>query len=82
MENIKRATKIGILVRCSVCGKRKAPRGRSVPLELNWSMCTSEPIDECPGYRQAPLPGDLWAGETDADFGYPCSDNATNPISA
>ncbi len=72
--------KYGISVTCTVCGHAKAPRGRSVPDDLAGSMCTSGLDDECPGYRQWPLPGDLWPGETEADFGYPCSDNATETV--
>lgn len=33
--------------------------------------------DGCEGYRNAPLPGDLWPGETEEDFGYTVSVNAT-----
>jgi hypothetical protein len=31
----------------------------------------------CSGYYTEPLPGDLWPGETEEDFGYPISNNAT-----
>jgi hypothetical protein len=42
---------------CSVCGKRKAPRGRLVSDLM--SLCTTE----CEGYRQEPQPGHRWASE-------------------
>ena len=32
---------------CVVCRRRKAPRGRSVPLEMTNGLCT----DACEGYR-------------------------------
>lgn len=44
---------------CAVCGKRKAPRGRSVPLPMAGGLCDWE----CPGYQLAPKPGHLWPGE-------------------
>ena len=68
--------KVGVAVDCTICGKRKKPIGRSAPHEMVGSMCDHE----CPGYRQEPLAGDLWPGETDEDFGYPCGDAATRPI--
>lgn len=36
--------------------------------------------DDCPGYRQDSMPGCLWDGETDADFGFQCCDHATKPL--
>lgn len=59
--------KVGIASYCSVCGLRKNPIGRSAPLEMANSLCDFE----CEGYRQDPLPGSLWPGETEKDFGYP-----------
>ena len=44
---------------CVVCRRRKAPRGRSVPLEMVNGLCT----DACEGYQQAPNPGHLWPDE-------------------
>lgn len=70
------ATKVGISVKCCTCGRSKSPRGRSLPPEISMSYCGSA----CPGYRDAPLPGDLFPGETDEDFGYSCSDNSTRPV--
>jgi hypothetical protein len=52
-------------VDCRVCGRTKAPVGRSVPVEL--PMCD----DDCPGYRSAPLPSSLWPGERWGDS-LPC----------
>ncbi len=57
---------VGVAVDCTVCRKRKAPRGRSVPCEMANGMCDFE----CPGYYQDPKPGDLWPGEKRSDFGY------------
>ncbi len=76
-ENVQQPTKVGISVVCIWCDLRKRPRGRSAPLMLANSLCDHE----CPGYYAEPFPGDLWPGETDADFGYPCSDYATASIS-
>ena len=59
------AMRRGIVVRCAYCGGMKKPIGRSAPLES--SYCN----DTCPGYHNAPLPGSLWPGETEEDFGYP-----------
>lgn len=42
---------------CTTCGSRKAPRGRSAPMEMR--CCDFE----CPGYEQEPKPGHLWPGE-------------------
>jgi hypothetical protein len=44
---------------CTVCGKRKAPNGRSVPMEMATSLCNAD----CNGYHQEPLPGHLWPDE-------------------
>ena len=66
--------KVGISVECVRCRRTKAPRGRSVAAAMGNSMCTD---DQCKGYREDPKPGDLWPGETEAEFGYPVSSNAT-----
>jgi hypothetical protein len=58
--------RIGVSVKCVVCGQNKCPRGRSAPLGAY--LCDSE---TCPGYAQEPRAGDLWPGETEGDFGYP-----------
>lgn len=63
--------RIGIAVYCRQCGRRKAPVGRSVPMGV--MLCEAQ----CSGYRTEPLPGDLWPGESEEDFGYPISDHAT-----
>jgi len=44
---------------CTICGKRKAPRGRSVPDATAMSRCTAE----CTGYNEDPQPGHLWPDE-------------------
>ena len=41
-------------VDCAVCGRIKAPSGRSMPAEM--VRCD----DDCPGYRQDPKPPHLW----------------------
>jgi len=69
------ATKRGIRVTCAVCGQMKQPRGRSGPLGAHYCDW------DCSGYTQDPQVGSLWPGETDEDFGYPCSDVGTEPVS-
>lgn len=58
--------KAGVAVNCIVCGRRKKPIGRSAPLEMANSLCDRE----CAGYYEVPLPGQLWPGETQEEFGY------------
>lgn len=48
---------------CAVCGRCKAPRGRSVPAEAGGSLCVSG----CPGYNLDPQPGHYWPGEAADD---------------
>ena len=50
----------------TVCGLRKKLVGRSAPVE----MANSLRDHECPGYLLDPKSGDLWPGETRAEFGY------------
>jgi hypothetical protein len=66
--------RIGVVVTCATCGHAKKPIGRSAA--LGTFHCDAE----CPGYRQEPLPGSLWPGERASEFGYPCSNEATEPI--
>lgn len=75
-EDLKesRTTRMGIPVKCAVCGQTKKPVGRSAP--MGWSSCD----DECKGYRQPPYPGSLWPGETEDDFGYPIGDAGTKRV--
>jgi hypothetical protein len=42
-------------------------------------MCTD---DQCADYYNDPKPGDLWPGETEEEFGYPVSANATREAGA
>ena len=63
--------KVGISIYCTVCGRRKAPRGRSVPDAMASGLCTMGPDFQCPGYDEDPRVGSLWPGETEEDFGYP-----------
>lgn len=63
----------GVSVQCAVCGKTKAPVGRSVPPCLY--LCES--ALECDGHRQDPQVGSLWPNESEADFGYPVADVGT-----
>ena len=58
---------VGIAIYCAQCGHQKKPRGRSQPIGSDY--CNRD----CPGWEQEPLVGDLWPGETNIDFGYPCS---------
>lgn len=59
-------------VRCALCGRCKAPVGRSVPLEMCLTLCTPPrhpceplfgPTDGCEGYYKAPRPECRWPGE-------------------
>ena len=63
----------GVRVECVVCGKSKRPHGRSVPMEMERSLCSPE----CDGYNLDPQAGCLWPGETDDEFGYRSCKNAT-----
>ena len=63
--------KIGVFVRCVTCGLMKKPVGRSAGLMAHY--CD----DDCAGYRDKPLPGSLWPGETEAEFGFPVGDPGT-----
>lgn len=45
--------------KCYVCGKTKAPSGRSVPAALGGSLCDRD----CAGYYRPPVAGHLWPGE-------------------
>lgn len=66
-----RTSRVGVIVRCTVCGQNKKPIGRSGPLMA--SYCD----DDCRGYHQNPKPGSLWPGESEADFGYPVGSDGT-----
>ena len=59
--------RVGIEVKCTVCGKRKAPHGRSIPDLTADTWCSA--YSGCPGYAGEPLPGCLWPGETEENFG-------------
>jgi len=63
---IRSQFEVGVSVQCDECQLRKKPIGRSAPLEMANSLCDHE----CPGYRKTPPPGDLWPGESRAEFGY------------
>ena len=73
--NEARTTRMGIPVKCAVCGQTKKPVGRSAPM-YGPSGCD----DRCKGYRQPPYPGSLWPGETEDDFGYPIGDAGTKRV--
>lgn len=66
--------RVGVVVRCLVCGDMKKPIGRDGP------SCASYCDHDCPGYRQEPYPGSLWPGETEEQFGYPVSADGTKEI--
>jgi hypothetical protein len=63
--------RVGVCIKCGVCGQMKKPIGRSAPLDL--SYCD----DACRGYRLKPRPGSLWPGETSEEFGYPIGEDGT-----
>ncbi len=65
------AYKVGIRVKCAVCGAIKAPVGRSVPFGSFY--CDRN----CTGFYLEPGSGCLWPGESEADFGYPVADVGT-----
>jgi hypothetical protein len=65
--------RVGIRVECVACGRTKKPIGRAGALECAGSNCD----DDCRGYRTEPFPGSLWPGETEEEFGYPISHDAT-----
>ena len=69
-------TRVGVRVRCAVCGDVKKPIGRYGPLGA--SYCD----EDCAGYRQQPWPGSLWPGESEAEFGYPTSADGTTDAPA
>jgi hypothetical protein len=71
--------KVGVYVFCKRCRQQKCPRGRSAPMTATWFCMSYFPgiEDGCPGYREEPLVGDLWPGESEEDFGYACSDHGT-----
>ena len=57
-------TKVGVSVWCGVCGRMKKPFGRDASASSPY--CTYD----CTGYEKEPLPGSLWPGESEFDFGY------------
>lgn len=62
--------RVGIKVHCVVCHRSKRPHGRSAPVDSDY-------CDEgCEGYLQAPAPGCLWPGESEAEFGWAVCSNA------
>ena len=63
--------KRGVAVECTECRQRKSPIGRSAPLGAY--LCDYE----CPGYYLEPIPGHLWPGESERDFGYSVPDRGT-----
>lgn len=65
--------RIGVIVTCLTCKRMKKPIGRDAPPAAANAYCDRE----CLGYRQAPYPGSLWPGETEADFGYPIGADGT-----
>ena len=67
--------KVGVTVYCAKCGQQKKPRGRSAPIGAIY--CDHD----CAGYSQEPRVGDLWPGESEEDFGYPCANWGTRETS-
>jgi hypothetical protein len=70
-SQLRKMERVGVSVYCTSCGRRKAPRGRSAPAVL--SLCNFE----CSGYDKEPKVGDLWPGERESEFGYPCGSEGT-----
>lgn len=66
--------RVGIAVRCNLCGRNKAPFWRSIGYGLY--LCERD----CPGYYQDPRPGSLWPGETEKEFGYPIISAGTKEV--
>lgn len=52
----------GSLVECVECGMKKKPTGRSAGA-ADTGYCGPD----CPGYRNAPFPSQLWPGERYGD---------------
>lgn len=70
--------KVGVTVICAVCGHMKKPRGRSGPMGAYFCEPTFGDLPGgCDGWDYEPRVGDLWPGESESDFGYPCSDAGT-----
>lgn len=76
----------GVHVWCATCGQQKCPRGRSAPTLGSYCQpyyCEmggpTEPgfEDGCRGYVDEPCVGELWPGESEADFGHPVSHRGT-----
>jgi hypothetical protein len=72
-----RETRVGVYVTCSRCDYTKKPVGRSAPMGMHY--CD---MDSCEGYWQEPMPGSLWPGESEADFGYPVGKAGTTDADA
>lgn len=58
----------GLEIRCTTCGRAKAPRGRDVPAGMHETYCTTT---TCADYGAEPRPGFLWPGEIDVNL-MPC----------
>ena len=69
--NVLSKTKVGARPYCRLCGQSKKPVGRSAPIET--IFCD----DDCDGYYEYPLPGSLWPGESEFDFGYEVGQHGT-----
>jgi len=85
MSILLSTTKVGVQVKCAVCGHMKKPRGRSGPLGAYYCEPrgpTESYLFGCDGYYKPPFVGSLWPGESEADFGYPCMDDGTTKEAA
>jgi hypothetical protein len=71
---MKKMMRVGIRVTCAMCGRTKAPHGRSISPETVAGYCTYE---QCEGYLKEPYPGSLFPRETEEDFGFPVGDSGT-----
>ena len=70
-EDVERAAEevdkgVGVAVYCTTCELWKKPNGRDAAAIIANSLCDRD----CPGYMEEPLPGHLWPGEKQEDYGY------------
>lgn len=72
-----RGKRVGVVVRCVVCGRMKQPIGRAAPLAASYCHAA-----DCSGYWHMPYAGSLWPGETDEAFGYPVGTDGTEAYEA
>lgn len=78
---MEKHNRVGVTVRCFVCGHQKKPAGRSGPLRAYYCEPVRDSLSEgCVGYDQEPRVGTLWPGESCTDFGYAHSHDGTEEV--